>query len=204
MTVQGPVKEQPPDGTSQGGPHGGGWWTTGAMGGGRGQQATAAQPPAAQPARPPVRRLRGSADALTAPAGTPAAAAVGTQRPDQREERVTVQGPVKKQQPDGMSHTVPPALGPHTNHHPTPPLKRLDQIFLRAFGRSTIFSGPFGASKETQHRWGGGRPSRNASCARATHGVGERMGWTAGTTRGGVGHLGPTHTETRRGRWWAT
>ena len=30
------------------------------------------------------------------------------------------------------------------------------------------------------------------------------MGWTAGTTRGGVGHLGLTRTETQRGRWWTT
>ena len=48
------------------------------------------------------------------------------------------------------------------------------------------------------------RPSRSAPCARATHGVVKRRGWTAGTTRGGVGHLGLTHTETRRGRWWST
>ena len=39
--------------------------------------------------------------AETTPAGTQTAA---TQRSMQREERVTVQGPVKKQQPDGMSH----------------------------------------------------------------------------------------------------
>ena len=39
-------------------------------------------------------------------------------------------------------------------------------------------------------------------CARATRGVGERMWWTAGTTRGGAGHLGLTHTETQRGRLW--
>ena len=39
------------------------------------------------------------------------------------------------------------------------------------------------------------QPTRNAPCARATHGVGERMWWTAGTTRGGAGHLGLTHTE---------
>ena len=63
----------------------------------------------------------------------------------------------------------------------------------------------------TRGREGGGarsarypRPSRNASCARATHGVVERRGWTAGTTRGGVGHLGLTHTETQRGRLWTT
>ena len=57
---------------------------------------------------------------------------------------------------------------------------------------------------------GGGRlpatrypqPTRNARCARATHGVGERMWWTAGTTRGGSGHLGLTHTETQRGSSW--
>ena len=32
--------------------------------------------------------------------------------------------------------------------------------------------------------------------------LGERMWWTAGTTRGGAGHLGLTHTETQRGRLW--
>ena len=47
---------------------------------------------------------RGSANAETTPAGAPAAAADRTQRPMRREERVTVQGPVKKQPPDGMSH----------------------------------------------------------------------------------------------------
>ena len=53
--------------------------------------------------------------------------------------------------------------------------------------------------------WGRG----DASCARATHGVVGRMGWTAGTTRGGVRrlgltHMGLTHMETQRGRLWTT
>ena len=53
----------------------------------------------------PTHQLLGSANAETTPAGAPATAADRTQRPDmRREERVTVQGPVKKQQPDGMSH----------------------------------------------------------------------------------------------------
>ena len=43
-----------------------------------------------------------------------------------------------------------------------------------------------------------------ASCVRTTHGVAGRKGWTAGTTRGGVGHLGLTHTRTQRGRLWTT
>ena len=30
------------------------------------------------------------------------------------------------------------------------------------------------------------------------------QGWTAGTTHGGVGHLGLTHMETRRSRLWTT
>ena len=85
--------------------------------------------PRQQPAQPPIRQLLGAADAQTAhhatfstaptlkllgsanaettPARAPAAAADRTQRPDatlRREERVTVQGPVKEQQPDGMSH----------------------------------------------------------------------------------------------------
>ena len=50
-----------------------------------------------QTAQPPL----GSANAETTPAGTQAAA---TRRNMRREERIIVQGPVKKQQPDGMSH----------------------------------------------------------------------------------------------------
>ena len=48
-----------------------------------------------------------SPNAATTPQGTPAAAAHRAQRPDATcggTERVTVQGPVKKPQPDGMSH----------------------------------------------------------------------------------------------------
>ena len=41
------------------------------------------------------------------------------------------------------------------------------------------------------------QPTRNAPCACAAHGVGERMWWTAGTTRGGTRHLGLTHRETQ-------
>ena len=51
--------------------------------------------------------LLGSANAETTPARAPAAAADRTQRPDanmRREEGVTVQGPVKEQQPNGLSH----------------------------------------------------------------------------------------------------
>ena len=44
--------------------------------------------------------------------------------------------------------------------------------------------------------------NQQGTCTRATHGVGEHMWWTAGTTRGGAGHLGLTHTETQRGRLW--
>ena len=36
--------------------------------------------------------------------------------------------------------------------------------------------------------------TRSAPCTRTTHGVGERRWWVAGTTRGGAGHLGLTHT----------
>ena len=49
----------------------------------------------------------GSANAETTPAGAPAAAADRTQRPDatcEGKNGVTVQGPVKEPQPDGMSH----------------------------------------------------------------------------------------------------
>ena len=78
-----------------------------------------------QPAQPPIRQLLGATDAQTAhpatsstapahrplgsanaettPARAPAAAADRTKQPDAT-ERVTVQGPVKEQQRDGMSH----------------------------------------------------------------------------------------------------
>ena len=53
----------------------------------------------------PAHQILGSANAETTPAGAPAAAAnAATPRNMRREERGTVQGPVKEQQPDGMSH----------------------------------------------------------------------------------------------------
>ena len=63
----------------------------------------------------PTHQPLGSVNAETTPARAPAAAADRKQRNMRREERVTVQGPVKKQQPDGMSHrgvrpTPPPPL----------------------------------------------------------------------------------------------
>ena len=85
--------------------------------------------PRQQPAHPPIRQLLGAADAQTAhpatsstapahqPLGsanaetTPARAPghsgrqnAATRRNMRREERVTVQGPVKEQRPDGMAH----------------------------------------------------------------------------------------------------
>ena len=93
-----------------------------------GQQETAKRPPQ-QPAQPPIRQLMGAADAQTAHPATcstaPAHQTTGlrergndtskstgrsgrqnaaTRRNMRTEERVTVQGPVKKQQRDGMSH----------------------------------------------------------------------------------------------------
>ena len=59
-----------------------------------------------------------------------------------RAERVTVKGPVKKQQPDGMSHGGGGG-GLHTPSGP-PPLKRSGPISLRASGQSNVFSGTFG------------------------------------------------------------
>ena len=54
----------------------------------------------------PAHQPLGSANAETTPAGAPAAAAVRKQRPDAtcKGKNGTVQGPIKKQQPDGMSH----------------------------------------------------------------------------------------------------
>ena len=71
---------------------------------------------------------------------------------------MTVQGPIKKQQPDAMSHG-----GGESHTPPSPPLNRLGQIFFRAFGGSKIFSSApigwtknsFGASN-TQHHHGEG------------------------------------------------
>ena len=93
-----------------------------------GHQKTVKRPPQ-QPAQPPIRQLPGAADAQTAHPATSRTAPVyqttglcergndtsrstgrsgrqnaATQRNMRREERVTVQGPVKKQRPDGMSH----------------------------------------------------------------------------------------------------
>ena len=45
---------------------------------------------------------------------------------------------------------------------------------------------------------------KESLCARATYGVVERRGWTAGKAHGGVAHLGLTHTEAWGGRWWTT
>ena len=75
---------------------------------GEGQLLGATNPqtvPAAFSTAPAHQRL-GSANAETTPAGAPAAAADRTQRPDATCEGKTgsVQGPVKEQQPDGLSH----------------------------------------------------------------------------------------------------
>ena len=103
------------------------------VGAGRGREAGGraakmVKRPPQQPPQPPIRQLLGNANAQTAhpaatstapahqllgsanaemtPARAPAAAADRTQRRRnmRKGERVTVQGPVKKQQPDGMSH----------------------------------------------------------------------------------------------------
>ena len=60
----------------------------------RGWAAKTVKGPPQPPAQPPVRQLLGTADAERTPA----------ERITRREEGVTVQGPIKKQQPDGMSH----------------------------------------------------------------------------------------------------
>ena len=85
--------------------------------------------PRQQPTQPPIRQLLGAADAQTAHPATSSTAPThqttglrergndtsgstgrsgrrnaATRRNMRREERVTVQGPVKKQQPNGMSH----------------------------------------------------------------------------------------------------
>ena len=69
----------------------------------------------------PVHQPLGSANAETTPARAPAAAADRKQRPDAtcEEERVTLQGPLKKQQPDGMSHRGGMLCGHCLNQHDT-------------------------------------------------------------------------------------
>ena len=52
----------------------------------------------------PVCQLLGSGNAKTRNAGRSSQQNAATRRSTQREERVTVQGPMEKQQPDGMSH----------------------------------------------------------------------------------------------------
>ena len=95
-------------------PHGGEVFNkVSATGGGEGQLRQLlgtgnAQTASAATSTAPAHQPLGSANAATAPAGTRAAAADRTQRPDATcdgTERVTVQGPVKKPQPDGTSHT---------------------------------------------------------------------------------------------------
>ena len=70
------------------------------------QSGSGAQTAPATTSTAPAHQRLGSANAETTPAGAQAAAADKTQtrRSTRREERVTVQGPVQKQQPDGMSH----------------------------------------------------------------------------------------------------
>ena len=68
-------------------------------------QHTQTAHPSASSTAPTHQRL-GSANVETTPAGAPATATNRRQRPDATcERRATVQGPVKKQQPNGMSHT---------------------------------------------------------------------------------------------------
>ena len=63
----------------------------------------------ARPVHTRPHQLLGSTDAKTTPAGTQAAQTNRTRT----EERVTVQGPIKEQQLDGMSHRgLPPGLPP--------------------------------------------------------------------------------------------
>ena len=76
VTAQGPVKEQQPDGMSH-------------RGGGGGT---------------PTNGLRERGNNTSKSTGRSGRQKAATRRNMQREERVTVQGPVKKQQPDGMSH----------------------------------------------------------------------------------------------------
>ena len=104
VTVQGPVKKQPPDG-----PHAHENTARQVLDDlnaeGSGQQKPKTDPCNIQhsPNTPTTgRRERGNdTSRSTGHSGRQNAA---TRRSRQRDERVTVQGPVKEQQPDGMSH----------------------------------------------------------------------------------------------------
>ena len=124
----------------------------------------------------PVRQRLGSANAETTAAGTQAAANAATPRNMRREERATVQSPVKKRQPDGMSHSPPPPPSP----------KRLGHISLVSANSLALLS-PISLDqrfssaplKSQHHRgvWGGKGalhtpppPPRPAGSAPPTHG----------------------------------
>ena len=82
----------------------------------------------------PITGLRSRESETSRNTGRSGRQNMATGRSTRREERVTVQGPVKNQQPDGMSHRGAP-------------IKILGQIFLRAFGQSKVFCRAFGPSK---------------------------------------------------------
>ena len=72
--------------------------------------------PPQQPAQPPVRQLLGTATAETTPqrnTGRSGRQNAATRRSTRTEERATLKGRVKKQQPNGMSHG---GGGSHTAH----------------------------------------------------------------------------------------
>ena len=96
-----------------------------------------------------------------------------------REDRVSVQGPVKEQQPDGMSHrglggqggTTMPVTGGGTLVQPTLPAPDL-QFLDPCFGRGLIFFSPDGCvlkmrsvlwriSNVQEKAWKGFRPHPN-------------------------------------------
>ena len=102
-----------------------------------------------------------------------------------REERMTVQGPVKKQQHNGMSHRggwpgqSAPSL-PGTRATPAQPAS--------------------GGGCLPQPRWAVCATGAGAHQGQTSREGEKDIWWTAGTARGGTGHLGLTHTETQRGR----
>ena len=112
---------------------------------------------------------------------------------------MTVQGPIKKQQPDGMSHRGggggAQCSANHPCHHRGAHHARVNHEGARATR---------GGAHDTRGSHEGARDARRAPGARAHDSAGDTGGGRPGQHAEGVERLGLTHTETRRGMWWTT
>ena len=157
--------------------------------GGERAAKTVKRPPQ-RPAQPPVRQLLGSANAATTTHGTPAAAA---QRSTSRDERVTVQGPGKKPQPDGILH------GGHMGGRFSSPKGSLQWMLHGACTMRSAWLGQACAVTCTQPcAWT--RPTACLAPGRGPTGAEVRLWWTAHTRRripgsGGSGRCTQQHRD---------